>query len=61
LLDDTKKQVEAEFVEARRRLQREAAQLAVSIARKILEREVDEKKHHDLVARFIKETGGDTQ
>jgi len=61
LLDDAKKQVEAEYIEAQKRLRREAAALAVSIAKKILEREIDEAKHHEIVTRFIEEMGGDKE
>lgn len=61
IIEDARKQVKAEYLEAQKRLRREVAELAVSIAKKILEREIDEEEHHKLVARFIKEMGDDKE
>ncbi|MBQ7822376.1 MAG: F0F1 ATP synthase subunit B [Clostridia bacterium] len=51
------KQIEAEKRNAENELKNEVSSLAVSIASKVIEKELDEKKHKELIDSFIEKMG----
>lgn len=57
IIERADKQIEAEKKNAENELKNEVSELAVSIASKVIEKEIDEKKHKELIDSFIEKMG----
>lgn len=60
LVDKARREIEREKSKAKDDLKKEVSNIALMVAGKIIDKELDQKSHNDLIAKFIDEVGEST-